>query len=85
MLCCFCFQQNTNEANAACMQQVLEEHSREDDSRKRKRGEVEHNPDLSEAAGMSLTFSLVCHGLSFCHVIETVPLFFVQLLNQFHL
>ncbi|CAN6894096.1 unnamed protein product [Brassica oleracea] len=58
MLCCFCFQQNTNEANAACMQQVLEEHSREDDSRKRKRGEVEHNPDLSEAAGMSLTFSL---------------------------
>ncbi|CAN7075805.1 unnamed protein product, partial [Brassica oleracea var. botrytis] len=32
------------------MQQVLEEHSRENDSRKRKRGEVEHNPDLSEAA-----------------------------------
>ncbi|CAN6926893.1 unnamed protein product, partial [Brassica oleracea] len=47
--------QNTNEVNAACMQQVLEEHSRENDSRKRKRGEVEHNPDLSEAAVSSQT------------------------------
>lgn len=62
-----------------CMHQVPDEHSREDDSRKRKRGEVEHNPDLSEtetATGMSLTLSLVCHGLCFCHVLETVPLFF---------
>ncbi|CAF1935360.1 unnamed protein product [Brassica napus] len=55
--------QNTNEANAACMQQVLEEHSREDDSRKRKRGEVEHNPDLSEAAATESVSSLTATAL----------------------
>lgn len=33
---------------------VPDEHSREDDSRKRKRGEAEHNPDLSESVS-SLT------------------------------
>lgn len=40
-----------------------EEHNREDESRKRKRGEVEHNPDLSETTtGMSLTL-FSCQGL----------------------
>lgn len=67
LLCCL---------TLVCMQQVPDEHSREDDSRKRKRGEVEDNSDLSETAGMSLTLSLVCHGLCFCHVLETVPLYF---------
>ncbi|KAG5416537.1 hypothetical protein IGI04_004104 [Brassica rapa subsp. trilocularis] len=52
--------QNTNEVNAAINPQmslslgengeeeVPEEHNREDDSRKKKRGEVEHTSDLSE-------------------------------------
>ncbi|KAF8047091.1 hypothetical protein N665_3208s0001, partial [Sinapis alba] len=59
--------QDTSEANAAITPQMSltseengekempEEHSTEDDSRKRKRGEVEHNPDLSETATESVS------------------------------
>ncbi|KAJ4886216.1 hypothetical protein Rs2_25964 [Raphanus sativus] len=38
--------------------EVSEEHSRGDDNRKRKRGEVEHNPDLSETTATASVSSL---------------------------
>ncbi|CAH8285360.1 unnamed protein product [Eruca vesicaria subsp. sativa] len=61
--------QNTSEVNATNTQtsvslgengdkEVPEEHNREDDSRKRKRGEVEHNPVLSESAATESVSSL---------------------------
>ncbi|KAJ4873689.1 hypothetical protein Rs2_44577 [Raphanus sativus] len=61
--------QNTSEVNAPQMslslgengkkeKEVPDEHSREDDSRKRKRGEVEHNPDLSETETATETESV---------------------------
>ncbi|XP_056844994.1 DUF724 domain-containing protein 2 isoform X2 [Raphanus sativus] len=50
--------QNTSEVNGEKEKEVPDEHSREDDSRKRKRGEVEHNPDLSETETATETESV---------------------------
>ncbi|KAF3610011.1 hypothetical protein DY000_02050900 [Brassica cretica] len=67
--------QNTNEVNVAINPQmslslgengekeVPEEHNREDDSRNRKRGEVEHTSDLSEAAATESVSSLTATAL----------------------